>query len=75
MALAESLCPELRLLTADPKNGTSHRLRDRARRKLKALGFIRFDRKPWTWVVLLKGYEALIEAESTQPGSHKGRGR
>lgn len=52
---------ELQLLTRDPKNGTSDRLRDRARIALKRKGLIRFDRKAWTWEVLDAGRAALEE--------------
>ena len=52
---------EIQLLLDDPKNGTSWRVRDRARAKLKRLGLIRFDRKAWAWEVLPAGRSAVTQ--------------
>ena len=61
--LTRSLICEMELLIRDPKYGSSNRLRDQARTKLKRLGLIRFDRKAWQWEVLPAGRLALAEDE------------
>jgi hypothetical protein len=61
--LTETQITELQLLTRDPKNGTSNRIRDRARIALKRKGLIRFDRNAWTWEVLEAGRAALEEKQ------------
>ncbi len=57
--LTEVHLRELKALTLDPFYGSSDRVRDRARTKLKRLGMIRFDRPARRWVVLPAGLAAL----------------
>jgi len=59
MTLSEHDTRELRLLVDNPKYGSSDRVRDRARARLKHMGLIVFDRAKWEWKVLLEGYAAL----------------
>lgn len=54
---------EISLLIRNPRYGSSDRVRDRARDRLKRLGHIRFDRKAWTWEVLPSGRALLAQAE------------
>lgn len=61
MKLTADLVTEIEMLVRDPKYGSSNRLRDQARTKLKRLGLIKFDRKAWEWVVLPAGRRALQE--------------
>lgn len=57
--LTEAQRREITLLLENPKYGSSDRVRDRARTRLKALGFIRFDRKAWCWRITPAGRAAL----------------
>jgi len=59
---ATDFIQEIRLLLEDPKSGTSNRLRDQRRTKMKQLGLIEFDRKAWAWVVLPAGHALLTTA-------------
>lgn len=49
--LTETERAEIEALIRDPKHGSSDRVRDRARTRLKKMGLIRFDRPTWAWVV------------------------
>lgn len=63
MKLSEIECEQLRVLIANRDIKSSDRVRDRARTRLKKLGYIYFDRAAWLWRITDAGRAALEGGE------------